>query len=172
MLKLLGAMLIIAACTALGIKSVTKNRKTLKAITTLSDTLSEIARSINFQLDPLPDVIHRLGREQFVDEDSFINLLSSQIDTAPEKPLSELWHNALQTFSQTHHLPQKAFSIMNDIGESIGKMDYETEIHRLTAGQKALDELHTKMNHETAKTEKMTKSLGLILGVFIVILLL
>ncbi len=172
MLKLLGAMLIMAACTALGIKSVIKNRKTLKAIAELSDTLAEISRAINFRLDPLPEVIHRLSQEHFSDEDTFINRLSFQIDSNPEKPLSELWHNALQDFSQAHCLPQNAMSIMASIGESLGKMDYETEIKRLNTGQDALTELLAKLNKDHEKTEKMTKSLGVILGIFIVILLL
>ncbi len=171
MLKLLGAMLIITACTALGIKSVTKNRKTLKIIEELSSALLEMARAINFRLDPLPDVIHRLSREQFSDKDTFISQLSCQIEENPEKSLPELWQNVLHNFSQEHSLPQKATSIMSTIGEGIGKMDYETEIHRLTSGHESLTDLLTKMSQAHEKTEKMTKSLGVILGIFIVILL-
>lgn len=171
MLKLLGAMLIITACTALGIKSVTKNRKTLKIIEELSSALLEMARAINFRLDPLPDVIHKLSREQFSDKNTFINRLSRQIEKTPEKSLPELWQNVLHNFSQEHSLPQKVTSIMSAIGENVGKMDYETEIHRLTCGHKSLTDLHAKMSQAHEKTEKMTKSLGVVLGIFIVILL-
>lgn len=172
MLKLLGAMLVIAACTALGVKSVIKNRNILKTIEELSDTLSEMARSISFRLDPLPDIIRRLSEEQFSDKDTFINRLSCQIDNNPEEPLPKLWHKALLEFSRTNHLPQKAISVMSAIGENLGKMDYETELQRLTSGQESLTELLSKMNKDHEKTEKMTKSLGVILGIFIVILLL
>ena len=94
------------------------------------------------------------------------------MDENPDASLPELWQKALSDFSHQHHLPQKAFSIASAIGENLGKMDYETEVNRLNTGHSALTELFKNISQSYEKTEKMTKSLGVILGIFIVILLL
>jgi len=172
MLKLLGALLVITACTALGIKSVIKKRDTIKALKELRSALSEISRAINFQMDPLPEVICRLSREQFKEPDSFLNRLSNAIKRDKSEPLSRLWQSTAKDFSQENALPDRAKHLLNTLGESLGKMDYETELERLSAGQASLSELIAETENDYTKTEKMTKSLSILLGIFIVILLL
>ncbi|MBR7164196.1 MAG: stage III sporulation protein AB [Clostridia bacterium] len=172
MLKMLGAMLIIAACTSLGLKIVIKKRKTLNAIRELSGSLGEIAHSIDFRLDPLPDVICRLSQDLFSEENTFIKQLARQIEKRSHQPLSLIWQAVLSQFSRENALPAKAESVLSSLGESLGKMDYETEIDRLHAAQNSLMSLLEEMEGQHEKTEKMVKSLGIILGIFIVIILL
>ncbi|MBQ2696287.1 MAG: stage III sporulation protein AB [Clostridia bacterium] len=172
MLKLLGALLVIAACTAFGIKSVMKKRDTIKALKELRSALSEIARAINFQLDPLPEVISRLHKEQFSEADSFISQLHTNVQNSENEPFSQLWEHTIKLFSKEKELPIQAESLLLSLGESLGKMDYETELSRLKEGQASLSELIDETEQNYGKTEKMTKSLSIILGIFIVILLL
>lgn len=172
MFKLIGALLVLAACTAFGMKSVMKKSESIKVLKELRSALTEIARAISFHFDPLPELISRLSREQFSEPSSFVNRLSHAIQVSESEPLSRLWQRTAKEFSQENSLPERAENLLQALGENLGKMDYETEIQRLSAGQASLSELIEETENDYKKTEKMTKSLSIILGIFLVILLL
>ncbi len=172
MLKLLGALLVIAACGALGMKHVFKKRETITAIRQLRDTLWEIARSIGFQLEPLPDILRRLNRDMQPEQDSFLGLLAQKAEADSSRPFCQIWQDVLEVFAESKDLPHEIKSGLAQLGESLGKMDYETELQRLHSVTAFLDNQLTQTEEANGKTEKMVKSLGVILGIFIVILFL
>ena len=170
MLKLIGALLVIASCTALSAKIIVKKKNSLTALSELSDSLQEIARSIDFNLESLPDIIFRLGQNQFKNEDTFLNRLSKEIAGNPGDSFDNSWAKISHDYVQAKSLPDDVKSILSGLGSTLGKMDSETEIARLSNCQKRLNKLKDELETEHQKTEKMIQSLGVILGIFIVIL--
>lgn len=171
MIKFLGAMLVILACTLLGMTSVLKKRKTQHALCELENSLKEMANAIEFSLAPLPDVICRLTKEQFTDPQGFLNKLTKEMSTEKNLSLSCAWQTITHRFAEENALPTSTISLMLSLGETLGKMDYETEINRLLKAAKTLSEQAKDMELNREKTEKAVKSLGVILGIFIVIIL-
>ncbi len=171
MIKFLGALLVISACTLLGMTSVLKKRKTHRALCELENSLKEMAHAIEFSLAPLPNVICHLAKEQFADPQGFLNKLTKEMASEKKLPLSCAWQTITHRFAEENALPASALSLMLSLGETLGKMDYETETNRLLKAANILSEQAKDMELNREKTEKTVKSLGVILGIFIVIIL-
>ncbi len=171
MIKLIGAILVISACTALGIKHVLKKRESLSALIQLRNLITEIARAIGFQPEPLPDILRKIKKQVQQEESTFLNDLIQNIDTDPSGRMSILWQNALDSFAQEKDLPPEAKKIVAMLGDALGKSDLSTELHRLSQTSDSLTSLYEELEENRDKTEKMVKSLGILLGICIVILL-
>ncbi|MBR5236411.1 MAG: stage III sporulation protein AB [Clostridia bacterium] len=171
MTKFIGAFLVVFACTTWGYMHNFKERNTISAIRELSMLFSEIARSISFRLEPLTQVIHRLASEKRSAAALFLHQLDDGLSIG-DMPFDALWQKAASFFAKETHLPDQAAEILQSVGMHLGKMDYEAEVNRLTEAAKELKTLEEEMKKNNLKTEKTVKSLGVLLGLFIVIILL
>ncbi len=171
MTTFIGALLIIGSCFALAVKSVQKQRERLWTIEDFSKLLFEIARTIDFQLEPLPQILNRIALEESPPVPSFLQDIKTAIQNDAHCPIDSIWQQALESFSKNKNLPEKAYRILKALGTHLGKMDIETETNRLKAAAKELKILYADLEKNSSKTEKLTQSLGIVLGISIVILL-
>ncbi len=171
MLKLIGALCIIGACCAFAAQQIIKKREALRAVRELHDLFCEIEHAISFQLVPLPDLINRLAQEPTAPALRFLQRLEVGIGDGPLRPLGEIWDEALLGYQNETFLPEKAQKIASALGSRLGQMDFETERDRLLSAANELEAFCAELDVDTVKTEKLTKSLGVLLGIFIVILL-
>ncbi len=172
MTKLLGAIFVIAACVLYGYQSLLKKRETVRALRTTGDDLTELARAVGFSLETLPDAIHRLGKKPQEEESGFLTRLSLGLSSEPSATFSVLWQRVLTEFAKEKHFPQKAETELCTLGENLGKTDFETEQNRITQAAQCLLALMSEKEEENKKQEQTVKSLSVLLGAFLVILLL
>ncbi len=172
MFKLIGALCITGSCCAFAAQHILTKRKALGAVRSLRDLFREMERMITFQLIPLPDIIHQLLQGGQTSALLFLQPLELALTGDGPLSLSEAWPIALKAFRDETGLPEKAYAIAAALGQKLGQMDCETERERLLLAASDLNELLTALETEAEKTEKITQSLGILLGIGIVILLL
>lgn len=170
MIKFIGALLVVFACGALALQRVIKKRNAQNAVAELRDMLIELKNHIGFNLEPLPDLIRRLCRDEGRPGGSFLSRLEIGINDGAHRPLGEIWNSALSEFSHDTGLSDQAKKLMEALGENLGKMDHAVEIERISRGIQGLEALLQEADADIAKSEKMVKSLGILFGIFIVIL--
>lgn len=172
MFQLLGAVFVIFSCTAFAFQSIIKRRAAQNAMEELRDMLISLKQHINFSLEPLPDLILRLDQEGTKENQIFLHALATEIHNNPHHPLGDHWEKTLQCFSAEKNLSQRVTQIMHALGQSLGKLDYASETERMKAACEMLDECIKKDSDTLERSEKTVKSLGVLLGIFIVILFL
>ncbi len=172
MFKLLGALLIITSCTFFGYQSLIKSRESLSAIRQLKAVLQELSRNISFHLESLPEAISRLKESLSYGEDSFLALAEQSLKEDPTTPISLHWKEAAKSFCTRVSLPERVFSELDKLGDSLGKTDYQAECERLDRVSEDFGAILKEMESTTQKKEQTVKSLSILLGVFVVILLL
>lgn len=172
MIKFLGALLVIGSCFSIA-QNITKDKqKQLTAIKELYNLLINLSREIHFRLEPLPKLINRLTQDEDSVSFSFLKQLNQNIEKDRHSPFREHWQETLSHFAQENHLPHSATSLMRALGEHLGETDFETETTRLQDAAENLYSLYSSLDKENKKTEKLTRSLGVLSGISIVILLL
>lgn len=171
MIKLMGAVLVIFSCSVLGFQKVLQKRTTLAAMEELQELLLSIEQRISFNLEPLPELFLHLAAQRNVEETSFLFRLVSALREGEGSALGEAWHRALESFSQETGLSIEVKSLMQSLGQDLGTMDYETEGTRLCRGAKILGDCIKKEKKALAQSEKTFKSLGVLSGICIVIVL-
>lgn len=172
MLKFLGALCILSACGAYSFYYISCQRAGRKATGELSALLEHLGNSIRFQLEPLPSLIDRLSADASAPTAAFLAHLSACLNSEERPTLSVAWANAVNAYGTEHNLPPRATSVVLALGTHLGQADFETEAHRLIQASQQLAELAKELDTQGTTAEKTAKTLGLLLGAFIVIILL
>jgi len=172
MVRFLGATLIVAACSLLAYNQILKKKAAITAACELRDLLIQISQHISFSLEPLPELIHRLFKEGRQAEDSFLAKLSATLCETENLSFSPAWSRALQEFLDAKGRIGQTESYLLRLGETMGTMDSATERARLQEVAEVVEKQIQEEKKSLAQTEKTTKSLGILCGVFIVLLLL
>lgn len=172
MIKLTGALLVIGTCLAFALKLIGRQRETISALRELDTLLKALAQNISLHLEPLPLLIRRLAAEKAAPAPEFLTRLTPLLDEDSCQPISPLWQEAFSAFADEKRLPDKARSLMNALGEHLGQADAATEAERLHSTAAEIQALYKELEQNRIKAEKTTGSLGVLLGLFIVILLL
>jgi len=168
MFKLFGSMLVIGSCFAFALNAVKIKQKQIHSIKELYSFLTDLSQEIAFRLEPLPQLLNRLSQE----ENSFAFSLNSIAEQDAHRPFRDIWQEALSLYTIGNKLPDKAFKLLQALGDHLGEADFETETTRLQNAAKQLYALCNSLEENQTKAEKLTKSLGILLGISIVILLL
>ncbi|MBE7022789.1 MAG: hypothetical protein E7414_06220 [Ruminococcaceae bacterium] len=170
MIKLLGGVLVILACTLLGLQYAAKKQTAFRAVRELKEVILLLHRHISFCLEPLPELVHRLCREKEDAADSFLKRLQEELEGMEEVSFGCAWAQALTHFAEEKGVPAEALAPVQGLGEGLGSMDSETESARLAFCAEELERLLQEMKPALRQTEKTTKSLGVLSGILIVIL--
>ncbi|MBE7047899.1 MAG: hypothetical protein E7393_00800 [Ruminococcaceae bacterium] len=171
MYQILGACFVVFACSVFSRKIVTKQKMGWKAVEELSHLLTEFNHGISFQLETLPNLITRLSSEKSPWAQGFIQELYAGLQSEDYPLLQDVWSRATHTYAKNVFLPKEAEQILYDVGKYVGQMDVEIETSRLSLGAAKLNHLLDTWKKNSAKTCKTINSLGILLGIFIVIIL-
>jgi stage III sporulation protein AB len=101
MTKLLGAVLLVCACGAVGIGRSRQLRLRVKSLTALTDALALMQNEICRLLTPLPELAARLALDAPEAARPLFGALLPELDALGERPFSELWAAAVENARPT-----------------------------------------------------------------------
>ena len=171
MIKLIGAALVIFSCSLMGFQKVLQKRTTIFAMEELQELLLSVERRLSFNLEPLPELFLQLAAQREADDTSFLFQLVKALREGEDSTVSEAWRQTLDMFSQEKRLCDEAKSLMLSIGKELGTTDYETESAKLRRGAELMKEYIKREKKDLLQSEKTFKSLGILSGICIVIIL-
>jgi len=172
MMKLIGGMLITVSATVIGFKLAEKYAKRPGELRSLQTALQMLESEVAFSLNPLPDAFENIAgsfhggiRKIFLNAAGFLKERTGI--TA-----QQAWTNAVQISKSDMHLWEEDYKILMEFGHSLGISDREHQIKniQLTCSKLAMEEKKAEMLRD--KNEKMYKSLGMLTGVLIFLILL
>ncbi len=172
MQKLLGACFVITACYFLGCKYVHRKKEMISALKNICHGLGEMSNYIGFQLDELPTIIRSLSMDNVAAKDSFFIRISDSMSKDESLPLSIHWKRTLPAFCKDKDIPKNIEAILEQLGNYIGTSDAESEQIRLQKACSTIESYLIDAEEENQRTNKMFRSLGVLLGTFVVLLLL
>ncbi|MCR2820362.1 stage III sporulation protein SpoIIIAB [Lederbergia panacisoli] len=171
MIKIIGAIFIIGATSWAGFefsKQLSERPKNLRLFRHSLETLEaeimyghtplgEAANNISAQI-PEPIATHyRTFSEKLMQEDAVVK-------TVWEESLSEIWEST--------SLKQSEFEILLQFGENLGRHDRDLQQKQILLTLTNLEREEENAREKQKKYEKMVKSLGVLTGMLIIILLL
>ncbi|KGE17976.1 stage III sporulation protein SpoIIIAB [Paenibacillus wynnii] len=171
MLKLFGAVMIVLAGTLAGLQRARLYADRPRQIRSLIAALQRLETEIRYGFTPLPEALRRIGAQArgplqhfFVtaaDEMSPPNNRSAQ--DAIDKAMEMHWKNTAMNASEKE--------IIRQLSCTLGTSDRSNQTTHITLALQQLNQEELAARDEQGKYEKMSKSLGLLLGVLIVILI-
>lgn len=137
--------------------------KELKEIKTL---LTIFSTKIKLTYEPIPQIFEEIGNK----EKSNINeIFKTASKNMKELPAGKAWVKALE--NQNTNLKKEDIEVLKGLSNLLGKVDIEGQVNEIELVDNFLNTQIGKAEEESKKSEKMYKTLGITVGLAMVIIL-
>lgn len=166
MLKIIGSVIIILTCAGLGFEKADEELQHLKQLEELKKLFVLIRSEISYSKAPFGKVFQKISKNA---EDVFgdwMQMLADQLEERKNGTFQEVWEQAIEEYLEKSRLTKQELAELKQIGNSLGYLetwDLYLEQLEITIRQ---------TRKETASKQKLYRSMGVMGGLFLVIILL
>lgn len=163
-MKLTGAMLLLGACILCGCRAASRLDRQVRCLRTLMQLIDTMMTELQSRLPFLSELLPLLADKPAFAGLPFLQEAARNTDTFPES-----WNAAVETDST---LTDEARSVLITVGQTLGSTTLEGQISALRLCEKQLLELYGQAAERARQKGTLCRSMGLLSGMFLVILLL
>lgn len=169
MIKLIGAVFILAATTWTGFEASRHFSDRPRQLRQLKSALQSLEAEIMYGHTPLHEAARRLAAQLSKPLSGlFENFAKKLTDT--ETTVREAWESSLLEVWKLTALKKSEFEIMKQFGETLGRHDRLSQQKQIILTLTHLEREEMDARDKQAKYEKMMKSLGFLAGLLLIIL--
>ncbi len=169
MIQILGAILVTASTTAVGLAAVQRLGARVTLLSGLVHALEYMQTEIYFNLTPLPVILEHLSQTAAAPLKSFFTRSASYMDKLGDCSFSSLWQCAIQECRNDFQGAEA--QLLADMGSMLGKYDAEAQCRAIAYARARVEALLENAEKEKARQGKVYGVLGVMCGLVIVIIL-
>jgi stage III sporulation protein AB len=170
-MKLLGAVLVMLAATLYGFFRAMQYARRPRQIRELTSLLLRMETAIVYGSTPLPDALASLSRQAAEPLASMLRDIGDGLRRQPERPLRELWREAAERTWRRSAMQAPEFEAFAQLGHVLGLSDRTDQAKHLKLTAEQLKAEEETARDEQRRYETMWRSLGVLVGALIVILM-
>lgn len=171
MIKLLGAILIIATTTWAGFELAKRYSNRPKYLRQFKFALQSLNAEIMYGHIPLYEATERLAKQVSEPLSSFFHSFSQRLLDGGQL-VREAWKDSLDSIWKETSLMKSEYEILLQFGETLGQHDRESQQKHIILAINHLEKEEADARENQQKYEKMVRNLGFLSGVLLAILLL
>ncbi len=126
---------------------------------------------ISYSLNPLPEAFKKISERIPKPIGTFFEFMSEQLLKDMGKPIYETWQLALQKLNDEASLKAEDMDILHDFGQGLGLSDRDEQLKNLQLAQEQLKLSEANADTLRQKNEKMYKTLGVLVGMALVLII-
>jgi stage III sporulation protein AB len=170
-LKFIGAVFIIFAATLFGMLQARHYARRPKQIRGLIGALQRMETEMTYALTPLPELLSSLAKQTAEPLADLYRKISEQLTGSSGISTREIWQQeVMMTWKGTSmKLPEQ--EVMLQLGHVLGLSDRSDQVKHLRLAVSQLQAEEADAREDQRRYEKMWKSLGVLIGGLIVILM-
>ena len=172
MLKLLGAILIIGSCGALGLSARQDLRTRIAAIDGCLKALERMESEIAYRLTPSGELIGLLAKEGDGQIAPVFQSMADQLSRNDGLSLAYKWSRALRETGPTCGLKSEEIGVLCDASAFLGRYDSEQQLQSLRLTRSRLDAVRGEAAEDLKNKGNLYRTCGLAFGLLAVIVLL
>ncbi len=168
---LLGLKIVIYTCiflssSAIGILVSKKYEDRVSELKEFKNALNMFKTKIKFTYEPIPEIFEEISKQINSNTGKIFKLASSNMEVLAA---GDAWNMAVDT--NILSINEEDRSILKNLSKLLGQTDIDGQINQIELTSKFLDEQIVKAEKEKSKSEKMYRTLGMVIGLAIVIIL-
>lgn len=171
MLKLTGAMLILLAFTLFGFFQANQFSRRPKQIADLIRSLQRLETEITYGYTPLKEALYKMAESCPLPVSSLFRTVAEQLGKDGGRPVQHIWQEAIQKQWQHTSMKKGEQDVVLQLGSTLGLSDSSDQVKHLRL---AIHQLQSELDgaqEERKRYESMWRSLGLLMGALLVILM-
>jgi len=170
-LRLLGSVLVIFACTVLGLYYSMRDSFRITDLTELKKALVLLKGEIEFTLTPLPEAAATVAGRLKPAIARFFELFSFNLSNDSGLTAASAWCEAVKDGLSRLHLNEEDLRNVERLGETLGYLSKQTQLEGLEMAVLYLDDQIGRLRGSETQNKRLYRNVGLILGALIVIIL-
>lgn len=164
-LKFIISALIIYICSCLGIYKAKTYETRERELKRIKNALAFFKSKIEFTYEPIEEIFVQISKSVYLHKD---NMFMRTTDYLKDLNLNDSWNKAVD---EVIDLTKEDKEILKMFGKLLGKTDKNGQISEIEISQSFIEKQIEKAEQEKSKNSKLYKSLGISLGIGIVIIL-
>ncbi|MET3727855.1 stage III sporulation protein AB [Fictibacillus halophilus] len=170
MMSWIGAIAILSATTVFGFEWAKRVRERPKKLRELKVTLQALEAEIMYGSTPLYEAFLHIGRPLKEPLSTFFLTISDRLAEG-ELSVQEAWDNQLAVLAKETSFKMGEIEVLRQFGATLGRHDKEHQQKQIQLTLAHLNREEKEARDIQERYEKMCKSLGVLMGLLIVILL-
>ncbi|MDR1299652.1 MAG: stage III sporulation protein AB [Oscillospiraceae bacterium] len=169
MVRIVGAVLMMAGTTAWGLDGVMKLRGRCKSLRAITSALGVMRSEICDRLTPVSELAEALGAQAQYPVNIFFQNLTAGMRELGNARFSEIWQNAVTGTVQLQLTAREAITL-SELGLSIGRYDVDEQRDSLLYVQRQMEEYAALAESTRSANSKLRAFLGVAVGIFAIII--
>lgn len=169
-MKWIGALLIIFSTTWLGFYFAGRLSERTKELRAWKLALQSLEAEVMYSQLPLQEASRRIANQLNGQIQIFLLSFANQLETSALSA-KEAWKNSLQEYANKVSIKDSDIQVLLQFGETIGMHDKFSQQKQIILALKHLEREEQEAIDSQASYERMSKMLGILSGILIVILL-
>ncbi|WEG14308.1 stage III sporulation protein SpoIIIAB [Pullulanibacillus sp. KACC 23026] len=170
-MKIIGIILIVSTTTLIGFALAKRYRERPRQLRQLVTALQSLESEIMFGLTPVFEAASHLVEQLPSPSNRFFADLLVLLDKRDGRALTDIWSETTESFWTQTALKQAEKEIWKQFGQTLGQSDRENQKKHIRLAISHLEREEEEARIAQQQYEKMTKSLGILGGLLIVLLL-
>ncbi|MCJ8006799.1 stage III sporulation protein SpoIIIAB [Lederbergia wuyishanensis] len=171
MIKIIGAIFIVGATTWAGFEFSKQLSERPKNLRLFRHSLETLEAEIMYSHTPLGEAAEKISKQIPKPIATHYKIFSSLL-RKEDSVVKSAWENSLKNIWESTSLKHSEYEILLQFGENLGRHDRETQQKQILLTLTNLEREEELAREKQKKYEKMVKSLGVLTGMLIIILLL
>lgn len=170
-MKLLGAALVLISATLFGFFQAMQLARRPRQIRELISVLQRLETEIVYGSTPLPAALRRLSSGTAEPIASLLRDVADALAQRPQTPLGELWRQEAERAWRRSAMKEPEFEAFARLGATLGLSDRTDQAKHLKLASAQLKTEEETAREQQKRYETMWRSLGVLVGALIVILM-
>ncbi|WP_027407756.1 stage III sporulation protein SpoIIIAB [Anoxybacteroides tepidamans] len=169
-MRWIGAFLILLATTWTGFETARRLSERPRQLRQLKVALQSLEAEIMYGHTPLAEAALHLAKQLSFPFSRFFSQFAEALQTG-ETTVKQAWEESLRNVWKATALKHGEFEVMKQFGETLGQYDRMAQQKQIALAIVHLEREEQDALDKKARYEKMAKSLGILTGLLLVILL-
>lgn len=171
-LKIIGSIFVIIACSGYGFSRGREYKKHVEELETLRRIAIMFATETSYSKLPIAELSSRISRKVGEPYKSWLTGLSDALKNEKQEPLMQVWEKEAEHLLKKLFLTEEEGNELKNLGIQIGNYNIQMQENAFRWYADLLKEKREQLMKEVSEKQKLCNSLGVLAGIFLVILLL
>lgn len=164
LIKSINMIFIIITCSYIGIIKAKKYETRVVELNKFQNALIMFKTKIEFTYEPIKNIFEEISKIIYLENKNIFKLTIES-----EEEINQAWKNSADIFYGV--FTKEDVDVIKMFGKLLGKTDVEGQVSEILLTQKLIEKQIEKAEYEKLKNSKLYKSMGVILGLGICIIL-
>ncbi|MCL2187490.1 MAG: stage III sporulation protein AB [Defluviitaleaceae bacterium] len=171
LVRLIGAMVVIGASCALGFHYAAQETQRVKDLLSLKKALLILASEIEYMRTALPAASLNIGKRVGGWVGEMFTHFGEKLASSEGETTYQLWAQVLSAAKENAQLADEDWRVVEDFGKTLGYLDITMQKNAINYAVEYIDEKAASLQIQADKNKKMYRSLGVICGLLLAVVM-